>query len=83
MKKVILDRVPKLNIFYGYDATDLEVKSIHDRAIVADHSGERLIRVDGIIAMPDDTDLPKALMMLSSKDFNYGKTEWEWYRFIS
>ena len=75
MKKVILDRVPKLNIFYGYDATDLEVKSIHDRAIVADHSGERLIRVDGIIAMPDDTDLSKALMMLSSKDFNYGETE--------
>lgn len=75
MKKVILDRVPKLNIFYGYDATDLEVKSIHDRAIVADHSGERLIHVDGIIVMPDDTDLPKALMMLSSNDFNYGKTE--------
>lgn len=75
MKKVILDRVPKLNIFYGYDATDLEVKSIHDRAIVTGHSGERLIHVDGIIAMPDDTDLPKALMMLSSNDFNYGKTE--------
>lgn len=75
MKKVILERVPKLNIFYGYDASDLEIKSIHDRAIVADPSGERLVRVDGIIAMPDDTDIYKALMMLSSKDFNYGKTE--------
>ena len=75
MKKIILEKVPKLNVFYGYDASDLEIKSNHDRAIVADPSGERLIHVDGIIAMPGDTDLPKALMMLSSKDFNYGKTE--------
>lgn len=75
MKKVILERVPKLNLFYGYDATDLEIKSIHDRAIVVDHTGERLIHVDGIIAMPDDTNIPKALMMLSSKDFNFGKTD--------
>ena len=83
MKKVILEKMKGGNIFFGYDATDLEVKSIHDRAIVADVSGERPIHVDGIIAMPDDTDLQKALMMLSSEDFNYGKTEWEWYQFIS
>lgn len=75
MKKVILEKVGISNVFYGYDASDLEVKSIHDRAIVEDPTGERLIHVDGIIAMPDDTDIYKALMMLSSKDFNYGKTE--------
>lgn len=83
MKKVILEKLPKTNMFYGYDATDLEVKSIHDRAIVEEYGIEKLIRVDAVIAMPDDTECSKAIMMLSSKDFNYGKTEWEWYRFIS
>ena len=34
MKKVILEKLPKKNMFYGYDASDLEVKSFHDRAIV-------------------------------------------------
>lgn len=75
MKKVILEKVGISNVFYGYDATDLEIKSIHDRAIVEDPTGERLIHVDGVIAMPDDTDIYKALMMLSSNDFNYGKTD--------
>lgn len=75
MKKVILEKVGISNVFYGYDASDLEVKSVHDRAIVEDPTGERLIHVDGVIAMPDDTDIYKALMMLSSNDFNYGKTE--------
>ena len=75
MKKVILEKVPKLNVFYGFDATDLEVKSIHDRAIVEEYGIEKLIRVDAVIAMPDDTECSKAIMMLSSKDFNYGKTD--------
>lgn len=78
MKKVILEKLAKTNMFYGYDASDLEVKSIHDRAIVEEYGIygiEKLIHVDAVIAMPDDTDIPKALMMLSSKDFNYGKTE--------
>ena len=76
MKKVILEKMNDCNIFYGYDATNLEIKSIHDRDIVNDYGNERLIHIDGVIGMNDDIkDLPKALMMLSSKDFIYGKAE--------
>ena len=70
MKKIILEKDKDCNLFYGYDATDLEIKSIHDRAIVNDYGNERLIQVDGIIAIDDSvTNLPKALMMLSSKEW--------------